>query len=508
MNDVQNRLREVIVGVIFCVAGIYVTRVVMSAGLGFGALTKLAPILGVAALIIVISYQRYWVGILLAVQATVWSPPIPVFDRLGGNLLVALLILGAFIPTAILKRNIVGKIHNHLSSLMMGGLLVIVIGWFVMDPPGSARLGATGGLGEAFAILMGVIAYFVVPYIVAQEWDVKKNWRGYVLITFIAVLPIFIINIKRLGNPGSLNLFSQPMWFFAPVVLCPIFRRYGEKIHRNASKYFNLSIPAVMVMSVLSAQRSRPFYAVFMLLIIAHAYGLKKVLIKRLVILAIPAFLLMVTFPQFIPSSAIRALSTVLPTDVATYLYRTHDERGEMGWTADWRKNMTELAWRDIRRNPVTGKGFSYSFDEIASAVWAQGGEFGAQSGLYQGLAVSGGYHNGLLTLAVFCGIPAALMFAIALILTPQKFIMVLPGLNNVWLKYLSVSLMASFVPYTFHMLINGSGPQIFRLCVMMGGMTGILWRLKRDPALADENSLLSGATNQQKKELAMGAPC
>jgi hypothetical protein len=103
-------------------------------------------------------------------------------------------------------------------------------------------------------------------------------------------------------------------------------------------------------------------------------------------------------------------------------------------------------------------------------------------------LAVSGGYHNGLLTLAVFCGIPAALMFAVALLLTAKKFIRMLPGLDNVWLKYLSVSVMAAFVPYTFHMLINGSGPQIFKLCVMMGGMNGILWLVRHDPDPLTEN--------------------
>jgi hypothetical protein len=205
-------------------------------------------------------------------------------------------------------------------------------------------------------------------------------------------------------------------------------------------------------------------------------------------LLVVPGILFVTLFPQYIPLSAIRAMSTFLPAESAHNLQRMHDVQGEMGWTADWRKNMTDLAWRDIRMHPFIGKGFSYSFNEIASAVWAQGGEFGAQSGLYQGLAVSGGYHNGLLTLAVFCGIPAALLFAAALLLTSKKFVVVLPGLNNIWLKYLSVSVMASFVPYTFHMLINGSGPQIFRLCVMMGGMNGILWMLRHDPRLLAEN--------------------
>jgi hypothetical protein len=484
MNDVNNKLREVVVGIIFCATAIYVLRTMMSSGGLFGAM-KLAPVFAIVSLVIAIASQRYWIGILLAVQASVWSPPLPVFDRLGMNMLAVLLIIVAYIPTGILKRNKITGIHNHLRSLLMGGLLAIVIGWFVLDPPGSARMSTTGGLGEAFAILLGVIAYFFVPYIIAQGQDFRKNWHAYVAVVVVASMPSIFINIKRLANPSSLNIFNEVLWFFFPVVLCPVFAHYRAVRTRLTSFAFNAAIPLTMLAGVLSAQRSRPFYAIFMMLVIAHAYGLKKTLFKRLALLIVPGILFVTLFPQYIPSSAIRAMSTFLPAESARKLQRSHGVQGEMGWTADWRKNMTDLAWRDMRMHPFVGKGFSYSFDEIASAVWAQGGEFGAQSGLYQGLAVSGGYHNGLLTLAVFCGIPAALLFAAALLLTSRKFVAVLPGLNNVWLKYLAVSMMAAFVPYTFHMLINGSGPQIFRLCVLMGGMNGILWRLKKDPALS-----------------------
>jgi hypothetical protein len=507
MNNVNTRIREFVVSVIFCAAAIYVVITAISTGFGFSGALKLAPVFALICLTATIVAQRYWVGLLLAVQASVWSPPLPVLERLSANMILVVLVLAAYVPTAILRRRKTPGVHHQLSSVLMSGLLVITIGWFMLDPPGSAQIGATGGLGEAFAILLGVIAYFFVSYIMAKEWDFKQNWQAYVMVVVLISTPVILSNLKRLANASNLNIFNEVLWFFFPVVLCPVFLRYKQNRNRWNSFVFNMAIPLMMIASIFSAQRSRPFYALFMLTTIAHAYGLKKKLFIRLAVLAIPGILLMAAFPRFIPQSAVRAASILFPmgSDVAKEMYGI---RGEVGWNATWRANLTKLAWNQIRLHPVLGKGFSYSLDEITRAAWAHGGQFGLQTGLYRGLAVSGGYHNGLLTLAVFCGIPAALLFAVALLLVAKKFITVLPDINDVWLKYLSVSVMASFVPYTCHMLINGSGPQIFRLCVMMGGVNGILWRLKQEPALVGTGNFSNGAARKAMNKPAEEIPC
>ena len=173
-------------------------------------------------------------------------------------------------------------------------------------------------------------------------------------------------------------------------------------------------------------------------------------------------------FPTLVPNSAKRTLS-LISTDIVS---SNSSEYGETGWESDWRTTLARIAWHDIKKHPIVGTGFSFSFEELQYN--AQISRLG-DSARFGGLLSSGGYHNSILFLAVKIGIPATLAFIFALINIFYRFIIFAKHRENDELKIFCVGLSAVLVCTLGKMLTNGGPLDIFNISIIIATMQGIL---------------------------------
>jgi hypothetical protein len=254
-----------------------------------------------------------------------------------------------------------------------------------------------------------------------------------------------------------------------------------QSTHSNHPRYkigSYLMIGLLLLASYVSARRAAPFAALASILVIVYCY--KQMRRVFLVVLVVAPVLFGYFFlkPEKIPLSMARTLSTVLPTS-ATYDLRNRYALGEMGFENEWRSRLAKMAWGDIKRHPLVGRGFSYTFDDIVAAVSTVGQS--RQDALYEGLALSGGYHDGILTMAAFCGVPAAATMVAGMLSLFAIFVWKLRRQAPSPLKMFSAGVAGTFVACFVQMATNGSGPAIYIVCALLAVMNGILFQLQRE---------------------------
>jgi hypothetical protein len=147
---------------------------------------------------------------------------------------------------------------------------------------------------------------------------------------------------------------------------------------------------------------------------------------------------------------------------------------GNVGWQDSFRANMYRYGWAEIKKHPLIGKGFKFSTEEIiASMSYTTVNAF--DLGSVTALAISGGYHNAVFELAVFCGLPTALIFIIAYFGILLRFLPWCQGLPSSSLKVLSAGMLGFFVQASGQMLMNGSGYMFGIICTLLGCMSGLM---------------------------------
>ena len=110
----------------------------------------------------------------------------------------------------------------------------------------------------------------------------------------------------------------------------------------------------------------------------------------------------------------------------------------------------------------------------------------GGQEGLKSSNALSGGYHNGLITLAAKSGLPAALCFLFAYVYLVLRFLRRIP--ENMDSRLLAAVLTGTLAGETVVFLTNGGGQQSVHLAVILGVMSVCVhrWQQRQNaPAVA-----------------------
>ncbi|MDP8219383.1 MAG: hypothetical protein P9M03_11735, partial [Candidatus Theseobacter exili] len=221
---------------------------------------------------------------------------------------------------------------------------------------------------------------------------------------------------------------------------------------------------------------------------LGFAYYLYGAVIKYIRIL-IPAIIIVyavaIFSPETIPKSSMRTFSLITPS---YFMDRSiNKDLGEVGWKSNWRTTLAKIAFMEMEKKPLMGKGFSFSYDELYyNAMIAKTGAMTR----FGGLLSSGGYHNTLLFLGVKLGIPITILFIAILLNIYIRFLIFTKRLDNTTTKQFSVLLSSVFICILGKLLTNGGPLDIFDISIMLGMMQGMMLREPQEEKEAPADSI------------------
>jgi O-antigen ligase len=228
------------------------------------------------------------------------------------------------------------------------------------------------------------------------------------------------------------------------------------------------------MLGVFSIHRSRLLFSMGILLAVAYAYKeLKRTAVVLAAVVLIGISSALALNAGWLPPSVARTFSTIVPSRVSdpAELSRTHGISGEMGWKSPFRVELMKIAWPNIRQHPLVGKGFILNMDDF---TYDRG-----VGGAVKRLATSGLYHNAIVELAVFCGLPAAIAFTFAYCIGVWRFAGILRDISDYRLHLLCASVFGFFAATSGQMLMNGGARDFTAICILLAVMRGIVVRLE-----------------------------
>lgn len=438
---------------------------------GGGSFSSTVALFGMIAVLVfaaMLSLHNYWVALMLLGNIWVTALPIPLLDILQAGLILQLTIVAlAWAERIIMKRSV--HMHLFMGDRAMILYASILLFQLIVQHPGSARLGGSGGLGVMIYYAVAGWVFLGTLFVALSDWDMAKNTRLYFWVS-LALVVYLIFNRLSYGNPRPLfGLYGTVGFPFFAFALTLSMRRVAER--RGGALFALLIICLTLVSALYSQFRACPYIAVGMILAVAVIIRVRFSFVMVLIGMLLLAVVTINLIPDAaIPNSIRRTISTIRAVNPAA-----SDEwvsGGEFGWEFEFRADLWNRALRDIKAHPLTGSGWTFSFDEIVAAV-GKGGDEGIKSSN----ALSGGYHNGLMTLAAKSGIPAALVFTFGYFAILIRFIRNVPKERNA--RTLAAVLTGSLVGTTVIFLTNGGGAESVAFAVILGIMSACTqkWR-------------------------------
>jgi len=450
-------------------------------GAGAQALALALPLLVVCLL----ALRSAWVGLGLGALALTSVTPLPMLHRTEIGMALCLLVGGLTVVWRLLNW----RVRVPLALRGGAGWFLFAALWlwvrFILDRPGSANMGARGGgLGEASMFLMGTVAYFVLAANAADSWDGRRTLLWVIGLLLAGLAIDLALGLREDPALVVLSLFGRQAWLgFALLLAWSLQRSLGPRGEPRGAVLFYGVACLMLLMAVLTPHRSRPLYALGILLATTAVFRVSRRFVLFLALLVLlGAGVIFFVGPERIPMRSVRSLSTVLPMPedrlkTAIWEYRLSHETG---WESSFRMELNRIAWSNIRNRPLTGRGFGFSQQDLSWAM-SRGGYYADAA---QGLAVSGMFHNAVVELAVFCGLPAALMFLVAAGVGVWRFWGTVRRITDPHLKILCVGGLGYLVAEFGQMVINGGARDFFYVCVVLGFMKGVCRRVEREPQL------------------------
>lgn len=470
----NKKIENILLAAAFVAIVLYLV-VQMLGGINFLSALKIGMALSPFLLALFAAYNSAWLGLAIGLLPLTYTIPLPLVSRFPGGLLFGLLLFGFIVAQSAIHKNRSNSVSDTSYTFMIwAGLLVFVR--ILVDRPGSARLGDTGGIGEAVMSLSAFAAYWAVVRLTLEDENPMKTLRTvFVLACILTVYHIFLIAPR--GSEALFLLFHRSAWLLSALVFAWVLsvREKGRMTAAYPLLYVG-SMGAILSASVLSAHRSRPLFAVALILAIAFAYRKARVTLVVLLTMSILGIgSMFVFFPSGVPGRIKRSLSTVVAitqSDFKTYAHQ-YAISDEVGWQSEFRSVMWNLAAKRIKQHPVLGNGFTFYLDDIIDELYSM-----TLMGRFQGLgalAMAGGYHNSVLALAVYCGIPVAFLFSFALLSTIYRFFRFLRTSADPDQRLFGASLMGFLMASSGQMLMNGGPFDMYVVSVLTAVMTGVL---------------------------------
>jgi O-antigen ligase len=208
------------------------------------------------------------------------------------------------------------------------------------------------------------------------------------------------------------------------------------------------------------------YFALLIIGVVALVHGrIRSMLAVLLLMGGLGIAFLQVMGPRHIPLIMKRSLSTVvaMDTDATKAWSESYRTSGEQGWESGFRATLYELAWSRIRVHPLVGNGFRFTNEELAASLVAQG-----QDRMVVGLALSGGFHNSFVSLAVACGLPAMFLLVAGLGLGLLRMFRDVSRIgtpaNRTWVAVL----LGYTLSWVGQALMNGAGRDLMIVCMLV----------------------------------------
>ena len=472
--SIFDRYKSVLIAVVY-IYGAYIIGKQISIGIDFLSLVKIIFIFSPIIFYIIMKFKPFWIAISLGLLPFYNVIPVVVLDRLQISSLI-----GGMISIIVLMEVVVKKIRidvfKTFESRCILFAVIIVFARVLYDRPGSARMGGQGGGNEAFQFMLALTIFIVFSIVASWNWDIRGNYRKMRNIILGIFLYYLISSLITAGlNKTFFHLFKPDLWMISSFMLVWIYEK-NWKQSKSVHKYkIIIMILFLLFLGLLSPYRSRPFFALGIILFISYIYRYLKhtiVIIFSIIILAYISPISQIR--NRIPDSIKRSVSTLISFrrgDIINF-----QGSNEFGWNIGFRKTLFNMAIDDIKENPLWGKGFSFSNAELLQSmhVSIKGFDEG------QAMSLTGGYHNSLLELGAMCGLPTLIFFSIGYILIFIKFIQSIRIIKDPKIRCFSATLVGFFAVWSGLMLTNGGGTEFYPVCLILGIMNGILYKIRK----------------------------
>ncbi len=473
---------------------IYMLKLLVSGSLSMANLLQLMLVAAPIVLMAIIMTAPYWLGLIFGLLTIGFALPLPILSRLPLGIVSFVLIGIVAVGRMAIIRPLPG-LYKGIAARLMIVTALIVIGRYVYDRPGSIWIGERGGGREALIFVVGTVAFFIMAYVASSRVDMRKNLSFLVVILILCqVARMFVYGwngvIALLGN-----MFSRPAWFLASLFLAGVIVKTKQLKGSIAGPLlFPLAVGIILVLGVVTPHRSRPIFAVTIVLVVSYLFGYHRRALKWLAgAVAAGLLLIFVVGAGILPITVERSLSIVLPVTEEDLLRKGVPEgmAVEAGWRSNFRQELYRVGFRRIRQHPIVGNGFSFTREELFFASLGYGSLLEESAEIF---GISGNYHNSPLELGVFCGLPAALAFLGCLSVLWVRFLRFVRKMEVSLEKIFLAGIAAYLTVDIGQMLINGGAFDFFSVSVLLGAAQGLMFRfsptMKRMDSLAPSSVL------------------
>jgi len=444
---------------------------------------QLGVIFSPVALAVFLGIRRYWFAIGVGLIPLIITFPVAFLNRFPLSIWFSFGVLACIIGAACMKqyqRPVLSSIPGFLLTLCF----LIMLGRILYDRPGMATMGAgEGGARQAFMYIAALPAFWAYSKCAAEDnWKITPVlWVLFLLLAFAFVHRMVFSGI--LGRGGGeddvqsgifYNLYSRPGWLLYSLLLAWVIFYFQI---RKKTFWFNILLiggcAAILGFSVLSGHRRTLLFAMGTVGLITYIYryhGRSWFFVGAGGIIGLLVMLQL--GPDLLPGMVRRSVSLVIPiSEAEQQQIRGEVGSSEFGFENEFRKRLYARAMEDIQANPFFGSGFTFETEELMK--------------LYTGadpleeridrLSATGAFHNCLLTIAAFSGLPAAIFFTLGSLWLLGKATYCARRCPDPMQKLLLVALIGMVPPLYGHMVLNGAGQDFFRTCLILGVINGLI---------------------------------
>lgn len=367
---------------------------------------------------------------------------------------------------------------------------VMITARLAIDPPGSGRVGGTGGLSMALNYLMAGWSFFSVWW-ATQTSTVSERKLAKWFLGLSAVLFAW----KLISTLSVEYLYHFSAWVFFPFLLGWV--GYKNGLLKNRWGLFYLLSCVAMACGVLNPHRKSLAMAVLMCVALAWIFRVER---KQILVLGTAGLLglgILLTAGH-VPEIMKRSLSTILPS-----LTIESSDAGYMGFEDDFRKLNFDYAVKDILHRPLIGRGFSFSTADVVAMLnrETRSGMAGA-SELANAVGIQ---HYGFISLMTVIGLIVPWFYAAAGFGIFFSFLRLARNLPGGYSKVLAAGLTGYFINMLFQWLFNGAGERMLDMSILLGIMMGLFHRWT-DKGQKEQNSEISDQTAVNPLELQAAA--
>lgn len=468
----NKKIYEIMVGVLFTAFAMFLVRKVIIGG--FFNMLWLVGVIILTVYFSLLKYEKAWHGIALGLlPGTAFTLNMYGMSSINFSFLFSSFIILVVVSQIILKRRDEGWYGSRRSEdVVMSFILGYGVIRLLYDRPGLVAFGAgEGGLMTALFFVIGAAGFFAYKTLCARIPLSAQNFKAMVVLGVVIELQTGFHSVQVGFRMWFQELAGFASWMLLPILLVHCLeKRKKMGFHFWASSFFFL------LLGLVADHRTRLFFIIGIITIVAFFYKKAGRAIVTMSVVGVIGLGAMVGSGH-IPGIIRRPLSLILPSVAEMGTSDSYGARN-MGFKDNFRVELYELAWIEIKQNPIFGNGFGLNVKEALTVL--AGGRGDDQTGL---LALGGSYHNTYVSMATKLGLPLAILFLYVSFLVPIRLGRAIYRHEDGVNRKISVVLIAFYFGVVFFALINGGHHSFYIISILMGYMSYLYAEIMKEKA-------------------------